>query len=151
MCFRKHREADRRFPDRSAASPLKRQSMTKTVQLHVADSLDTIGDRVVDAWRRAEGGELTGANAEVHIGFESWETMARTLSPKRLEFLRHLHRSPANSIRALAQRLGRDYRRVHEDVEALEAAGLLDRDEAGLRADYDAFEASIRSRRNAVE
>ena len=118
--------------------------MSKAIQVHVAESLDTIGDRVVDAWRRAERGELTGKNAEVHIGFESWETMARTLSPKRLELLRHLHRNPAKSIRALAQKLGRNYRRVHADVEALEAAGLLDRDGAGLRADYDAFEVSIR-------
>ena len=69
--------------------------MRKAIQLHVADSLDTIGDRAVDAWRRAERGELTGENAEVHIGFESWETMAPTLSPKRLELLRHLHRTPA--------------------------------------------------------
>ncbi len=70
--------------------------------------------------------------------------MVRTLSPKRLELLRHLHRHPARSIRALTPTLGRDYRRVHEDVEALEAAGLLDRDEDGLRADYDAFEVSMR-------
>jgi predicted transcriptional regulator len=118
--------------------------MSQAVQLHVADSLDTIGDRVVGAWRRAERGELTGENAEVHIGFESWETMTRTLSPKRLELLRHLHRNPAKSIRALAQKHCRDYRRVHEDVKALEAAGLLDRDEGGLRADHDAFEVSLR-------
>jgi predicted transcriptional regulator len=116
--------------------------MSKAIQVHVADSLDTIGERVVDAWRRAERGELTGENAEIHIGFESWETMVKT--PKRLELLRHLHRAPARSIRALAQALGRDYRRVHEDVEALEAAGLLDRNEDGLRADYDAFDVSMR-------
>lgn len=118
--------------------------MSKAIRVHVGDTLEAIGDRVVDAWRRAERGELSGENAEVHIGFESWETMVRTLSPKRLELLRHLHRSPARSIRALAQALGRDYRRVHEDVEALEAAGLLSRDEDGLRADYDAFDVSMR-------
>jgi predicted transcriptional regulator len=118
--------------------------MSKTVQVHVGDSLETIGDRGVDAWRCADRGELAGENAEVHIGFESWETMVKTLSPKRLEMLRHLHRAPARSIRALAQALGRDYRRVHEDVEALEAAGLLDRNEGGLRADYDAFDVSMR-------
>jgi predicted transcriptional regulator len=33
--------------------------------------------------------------------------------------------------------LGRDYRRVHEDVETLVRAGLLDRDDSGLHADYD--------------
>ena len=95
--------------------------MSKAIHVHVADSLDTIGERVVDGWRRAERGELTGENAETDIGFESWETLVRTLSPKRLELLRHLHRAPARSIRAPAQALGRDYRRVHEDVEALEA------------------------------
>ena len=102
--------------------------MSRSVQVHVGDGLDTIGTRVVDAWHRAERGELTGANAEVHIGFETWEAMARTLSPKRLELLRDVHRAPARSIRALAQALERDYRRVHEDVLALAAAGLLDRD-----------------------
>jgi predicted transcriptional regulator len=58
------------------------------------------------------------------------------MTPKRLELLRHVHRHPARSIRALAAALGRDYRRVHPDVEALAAAGLSDRDEHGLRADY---------------
>jgi predicted transcriptional regulator len=118
--------------------------MSKPIHLHVADSLETIGARVVDAWNRADRGELTGANPEVHIGFESLETMVRTLSPKRLELLRHLHREPARSVRALAKALGRDYRRVHEDVEALETAGLVDRDDNGLHADYDAFDVSMR-------
>jgi predicted transcriptional regulator len=58
--------------------------MSKAIHGHVGDSLEAIGDRVVDAWRRAERGELIGKNAEVHIGFETWETMVRTLSPKRL-------------------------------------------------------------------
>lgn len=118
--------------------------MSKPVQVHVGEGLDVIGRRVVDAWHRAERGELTGDAPEIHIGFETWESMVRTLSPKRLELLRHLHRSPAKSIRALAQALNRDYRRVHEDVEALVAAGLVDRDANGLRAEYEAFELRMR-------
>lgn len=118
--------------------------MGKTVRLHVGDTLDMIGKRVIDAWHRAERGELTPETAEIHVGFENWETMVRTLSPKRLELLRHVHQHPAKNIRALAQALGRDYRRVHEDVEALEAAGLLDRDKDGVRAEYDAFDVQMR-------
>lgn len=118
--------------------------MTKTVHVHIGETLESAGRRFLEGWKRAERGELTPESAELHVGFENWETMVRTLSPKRLELLRHVHQHPAKSIRALAQSLGRDYRRVHEDVEALEAAGLLDRDEEGVRADYDAFDVQMR-------
>jgi len=106
------------------------------VQVHVGDALEDIGARAIDAWHRMERGEAVN---EKHVSFEDWETMVRVLSPKRLALLRHVHQHPARNIRALAQALGRDYRRVHEDVEALEAAGLLERDKAGVRAEYDAF------------
>jgi predicted transcriptional regulator len=65
------------------------------------------------------------------------------LTPRRLELLRHLHRRPVPSIAALARALGRDYKRVHADVEALAAAGLIDRAPTGLRADYGEIRASI--------
>ncbi len=118
--------------------------MSKTVAIHVGETLEQVGARFVDGWRRAERGQLTQANAELHVGFESWEGLVRVLSPKRLELLRHLHRTPAKSIRALAGALGRDYRRVHDDVEALEQAGLLERDKDGVRADYAAFDVTLR-------
>ncbi len=70
--------------------------------------------------------------------------MIAPVATKRLELLRHVHKSPARSIRAQALTLGRDYRRVHEDVETLVNAGLLDRDEDGLRTEYDSFHAETR-------
>ncbi len=118
--------------------------MSKSVALHVGDSLDSVGTRFVNAWHRAEAGELNSDNAEVHLGFSTWEDMVRVLSPKRLNLLRHLHRNPAKNVRQLAASVGRDYRRVHDDVVALEGAGLLERDEAGLRADYAAFDVQMR-------
>jgi predicted transcriptional regulator len=111
------------------------------VQVHIGETIEDVGARFVDAWHRMErGGEVN----EKHVSFSNWEVMVRVLSPKRLELLRHVHRHPAKSIRALSQALNRNYRRVHEDVEALEAAGLLDRDKEGLRAEYDAFDVAMR-------
>jgi predicted transcriptional regulator len=55
-----------------------------------------------------------------------------------------LHAEPAPSIRALAKRLGRDYKRVHEDVETLTESGLVDREDGSLRAPYDAIAAEMR-------
>jgi predicted transcriptional regulator len=46
-------------------------------------------------------------------------------------------------IRALARDLGRDYKRVHDDVSALEAVGLIERKDGTLRADYDEIRTSI--------
>lgn len=112
----------------------------KTVHLHVGEGLEAAGARFLDAWKRAEAGELRPDNAEVHLGFATFEDMVRVLSPKRLELLRHLHRNPARSVRQLAVSLGRDYRRVHDDVAALQEAGLLERGADGLRADYETFD-----------
>lgn len=115
--------------------------MGKELQVHVGETMDDVGARAIAAWHRMGHGEEVN---EKHVSFETWETMVRLLSPKRLELLRHVHRDPAKNIRVLALALGRNYRRVHEDVEALEAAGLLDRDKEGLRAEYDSFDVAMR-------
>jgi predicted transcriptional regulator len=107
-----------------------------TLEIHVGGDIGTSIARVKDAVRRHEAGE---AVAESHIGFESWDLMTRTLTGKRLEILRHLHRTPEASIRSLAKALGRDYSNVHGDVAALTQAGLID-DRDGLRSNYDSIE-----------
>ncbi len=57
---------------------------------------------------------------------------------KRLELLRHVRQNQAASVAEPARALRRDYKRVHEDVGLLVAAGLLDRTEAGgLCSTYD--------------
>ncbi len=114
--------------------------MTTKVSVHVGEGSEASGQRFIDAWHRAERGE---AGAESHLSFESWELLARTLTPRRLALLRHIHRHPATSIAALARMVGRDYKRVHEDVERLTAAGLLERSEGQVRADYDEIRATI--------
>jgi predicted transcriptional regulator len=108
--------------------------MSKDLEIHVGENFDAIARRVADAWHRAERGEKVQEN---HLTFMSWNALSSTMTTKRFELLRHLHRQPEVSVAALARSLGRDYKRVHEDVEALAAAGLVERDEAGLRADYD--------------
>jgi len=96
--------------------------------------------RFADAWHRAEKGE---SFRERHLAFESWEAMTRVLTGKRLDLLRHVHRQPAASVRALAKALGRDYSNVHADVQALAVAGLLDATDGGVRADYETIETKI--------
>lgn len=113
--------------------------MSETVNLHVG-SVDEMGKRFIGAWHRLERGEKV---RETNLTFFSLETMMATLSPKRLELLRHVHRQPAHTVAGLAKTLGRDYKRVHDDVTALAHAGLLVRDENGIRAPYDSVRANV--------
>jgi predicted transcriptional regulator len=96
--------------------------------------------RFIDAWHRVESGETF---RERHLAFESSDALARVLTGKRMELLRHVRRHNVASVRALAKALGRDYSNVHADVQALTAAGLLDGTDGGVRADYDAIETRI--------
>ena len=108
--------------------------MRRGIEIHVEGDAGAAGERFLDAWQRAARG---GRVDERHFSFESWDGLSRVLTGKRLELLRHVRRQPASSIAALARALGRDYKRAHEDVETLAAAGLLARDEQGLHTDYD--------------
>lgn len=108
------------------------KSNPEELHVHIGEAIDDMGRRFIDAWHRAGAGELTADNAERHVGFDTFETFAKIMTPKRLELLRYVHRHPPRSIRALAMALGRDYRRVHADVEAL--AGVIARIPEARRA-----------------
>lgn len=111
----------------------------KTLEMHVGSPED-MGNRFISAYKKAQAGEKFEAR---HITFFSLEAMLAALTPKRLELLRHLHRESAASVMALARALARDYKRVHEDVAVLEAAGLIMREEGRLTAPWDTLAAEV--------
>lgn len=92
--------------------------------IHVG-SLDEMGERFVAAWHAGVDGAASGQ----HLTFPNLEGLISTLSPKRLALMRVLRNAGPMSVRALAGRVGRDYKSVHGDVALLLAAGLLERPE----------------------
>jgi predicted transcriptional regulator len=110
-------------------------------QVFVGGSLRDAAKRVSEAWRRAEIGE--GSDVEDNVTFVSWSALASVMTDRRYELLRHLHQRPAESVRALSRDIGRDFKRVYEDVKALEAVGFIERSDGWLHADYDAIRATI--------
>jgi predicted transcriptional regulator len=114
----------------------------REVQIHVGEGLSAAGARFVDAWRRAEQGDLT--STELHVSFESWERFTGLMTTQRLSLLRHLHHHPAGDVRALAAALQRDEAEVAVDVDALVGAGLIDRHEKKLSAEYDSVRVETR-------
>jgi predicted transcriptional regulator len=114
--------------------------MTET-KIMVGGSLEEDASAFLDAWRRAERGE--NVNESV-LAFETWEALASVMTGERYRLLRHVHAHPEPSVSALARALGRQYRRVHADVAALEHAGLLDRSKGIVRTTVDKISAEIR-------
>ncbi|HEV8032570.1 MAG TPA: hypothetical protein VGP42_16280 [Stellaceae bacterium] len=121
-------------------TPYRIMTMAET-KIIVGGGLEEDAAAFLDAWHRAERGE----HVDEHVlAFESWEALASILTGERYRLLRHVHAHPEPSISALARALGRQYRRVHADVAALEEAGLLDRSEGEVRASVDKITAEIR-------
>ncbi|OIB58156.1 transcriptional regulator [Natrialba sp. SSL1] len=72
-------------------------------------------ESVLDRAERWEQGE-----AVPHVvNFQDASRLQRVLTPRRLELVRSLMDEPAESIRALADRLDRDVRQVHDDLQIL--------------------------------
>jgi predicted transcriptional regulator len=112
-----------------------------SIKLIVGGGLDDDAAAFLDAWHRAERGRKVSERA---IAFESWEALATVLTGERYRLLRHLHAHPEPSVSSLARALGRQYRRVHADVKALENAGLLSRSNGAVRTTADSIKADIR-------
>jgi predicted transcriptional regulator len=96
----------------------------------------------VRAWKRAERDEPVEEPVD-RLYFPDLETLLRTLTTRRLELLKLLHSAGASSIRGLAGLTKRDYKNVYQDVKALEAVGLVIRNEKGFSVPWERIVAEI--------
>ncbi len=99
-------------------------------------------ERFVETWERAERGQIM--ETEVHLNFEDLSMLLSILTPRRLELLKTLRQQSLSSVRALSKNLGRNYKNVHTDVQALEGVGLLERTGEGtLQVLWDVIDAHV--------
>jgi predicted transcriptional regulator len=116
------------------------KKLTIRIRKDTAVALKEMGDRFIKAWK-------TGKSAGDWIQFESPAAMFRVLTPKRWELVERLQAIGPSSVRGLARELGRDVKRVHEDVSELMEYGIISRTEDGkvqvpfgvIHADFDLF------------
>lgn len=87
------------------------------------ETFDEMRDGTLDAAKAVESGEPHPAV----VSFATVGELRKILTDRRIELLRALMNidGAAESISALADDLGRDYRTVHDDVALLEDYGLL--------------------------
>jgi predicted transcriptional regulator len=102
-----------------------------TVTIGVS-SLDDVMRRTAAAFRGKPQGE--------HISFASVELLWKTLTPRRWALIRAMAGKGPMSMRAAGRLVGHDIKTIHGDVQALLAAGVLEKDEAGrIVFPYDAI------------
>lgn len=110
------------------------KQITKRIEIDVAPEAG-IASEFLAAWK---GAARATAAATPRITFETASQLHAAVSDKRLELMRAVAQAPGTSIKALAGRLGRDYKNVHTDVSMLLGLGLLERvEDGGLSAPYD--------------
>lgn len=99
---------------------MKQRHLTITLQPDWRAALRSAGTRAAKATYQGE-----------RLNFESPGIFFSRLSEKRWALIRALQGQGEMAIRELARQVGRDVKRVHEDVQVLAELGLLERAEGG--------------------
>ena len=86
-------------------------------------------ERMLAHARKIDAGEAVEPLCEV--GFTRMTQMFAVFSPKRWELVEALKATGAQSIYALAKRLDRHYRNVHQDVTMLSEWLVIEKDASG--------------------
>ena len=102
-------------------------------------TLKAMGQRFTSAWKSGRVQEPVAI-----LSFNSPAQLFSVISPKRWELIEQLQKLGPSSQRGLARTLGRDIKRVHEDLSALMAWGLVENDDEGkVFVPYDEIEADF--------
>lgn len=112
---------------------------TATIQIRKDDDavLRDAGSAFAKAWR-------SGGSASDLFTFSSPAQLFSVLSPRRWTLIERLQGLGAISLRGLARDLGRDVKRVHEDVAILLDWGLIQRtDDRRLIVPYGVIHADF--------
>ena len=85
----------------------------------------------------------SGENAGEYLTFESSSGFFEVFNARRWDIIVKLQTSGKTSIRALAKDVGRDMRRVHDDVKFLISHGIIEQDEKGVCVPYGTIHAEF--------
>lgn len=83
------------------------------------------------AGARAVAGAADGRYQGEYLNFETPAEFFGLLTQRRWTIVRDMQGAGAMSVRELARRVGRDVKRVHEDVRALLDLGLIEKTASG--------------------
>jgi predicted transcriptional regulator len=102
-------------------------------------ALEAMGKDFVKAWKAG-----SRADPVATFTFSSPAQLFSVISPKRWELIEHLQKIGPSSVRGLARSLGRDVKRVHDDVATLIEWAIVERTQEGkVCVPYDVIHAGF--------
>ena len=99
--------------------------------------------RFIDAWNQ---GEYAGE----YLTFASPARFFEVINARRWELVTTLQKLGKTSIRQLARQVGRDVRRVHDDVKVLIEYDIIEQDDDGVSVPYTEIHADFTLRAEAA-
>lgn len=109
-------------------APTDNASPHRTLTVRVASPSDAF-DEITQRFKALDRGDTP--EPLYQVTFQREEDLQRLLSAKNIQLLRTIARESPESIRALARSVGRDIRQVHDNLQELEAYGLVDLETMG--------------------
>ena len=115
----------------------------KTALIQVRSDAEAV---LAESMERAKKAMRTGVPSDpiAIFTFSSPSQLFTVISPKRWELIEHLQKIGPSSLRGLARSLGRDIKRVHDDVSGLIDWGIIERtDDGKVWVPYDVIHADF--------
>jgi predicted transcriptional regulator len=105
--------------------------MTRTTLIVTIESLSAVQDRTSDAFEQAHADDRPDQDAARGLSFETTDQLAQVFTPRAIDLLQAIANDEPASIREAARIVDRDIKQVSENLERLEAYGVVEFVEEG--------------------
>lgn len=112
--------------DRGRPLPRGTTPMTQDTLIVTVESIAALRQRTADAFEAARGGDAPDTDAPHRLSFETTDQLASVFTPRGIDLLRAIARDEPASIREAARLVDRDIKQVSENLERLEAYGVVE-------------------------
>jgi predicted transcriptional regulator len=100
--------------------------MTQNTLIVTVESIGAVQQRTADAFEQARDGDADDEDAPRRLSFETTDQLAQVFTPRAIDLLQAIARAEPSSIREAARLVDRDIKQVSENLDRLEAHGVVE-------------------------
>jgi predicted transcriptional regulator len=100
--------------------------MTQNTLIVTVESIGAVQQRTSEAFEQALADDISGADAEHRLSFETTDQLAQVFTPRAIDLLQAIAQDEPASIREAARLVDRDIKQVSENLDRLEAYGVVE-------------------------